>query len=65
MDRIDIVYVVIALLIVLNIILICVSVKCAHKVDDDFEFRDEDGDHIYYDRKLIRHKQNEYNNKES
>ncbi len=56
MERIEICYIVIAALVVLNFIMIYISVKCSYKVDDDFEFYDEDGDHIYYDRKLIRHK---------
>lgn len=56
MESIEICYIVVAMLLVLNFIVIYISVKCSHKVDDDFEFYDEDGDHIYYDRKLIRHK---------
>ncbi len=56
MERIDIIYVVIGLLVLLNILVIFIAVKCAHRVDDDFEFIDDNGDHIYYDRKLIAHK---------
>lgn len=56
MENIGIYYIVVGALVVLNIIVITIAVKCAHRVPDDFEFYDEEGDHIYYDRKLIRHK---------
>lgn len=59
MEEINICYVVIGLLILLYTIALVVTVKSAHKVDDDFEFINEDGDHIYYDRKLIEHKKRE------
>lgn len=62
MENIEIIYLVIGVLIVLNIIVITITVKCAHRVPDDFEFYDDDGDHIYYDRKLIRHKKQQRNN---
>lgn len=64
MSREEIAIIIIGVLIVLNIIIICVAVKCAHRVPDDFEFYDDDGNHIYYDRKLIKHKK-ELNDKES
>lgn len=51
------IYAIIGLLLLLNLVVIFIAAKCAYKVDDDFEFLDENGDHIYYDRKLIRHKQ--------
>lgn len=63
MENIEIIYLVIGVLIVLNIIVITIAVKCAHRVPDDFEFYDDDGDHIYYDRKLIRHKKQQRNNR--
>lgn len=56
MEKVHICYIVVGLLIFLNVIVISIAVKCAHKVDDDFEFINEDGDHIYYDRKLIAYK---------
>ncbi len=56
MDNTEIIYIVIGVMLVLNAIMIFIAVKCAHRVPDDFEFYDEDGDHIYYDRKLIREK---------
>ena len=56
MENIEIIYFVIGILIVLNIIVITIAVKCAHRVPDDFDLYNEDGDHIYYDRKLIKHK---------
>lgn len=59
MDNTEIIYIVIGVLLVLNAIMIFVAVKCAHRVPDDFEFYDDDGDHIYYDRKLIREKRKE------
>ena len=49
-------YVVIAVLIVLNIIVIFIVMNGAHRVPDDPDMYNEDGDHIYYDRKVIRHK---------
>ncbi|MFR9543646.1 MAG: hypothetical protein SNH27_16560 [Rikenellaceae bacterium] len=55
-ENIGICYIVIGVLLMLNIIIIAIAVKCAHRLPDDFEFYDEDGDHIYYDRKLIRDK---------
>lgn len=51
----NIIYVVIALLLLLNVVVIFIAIKCAHPVDDDFELYDDDGNHTYYDRKLIRH----------
>ncbi|MFI3292815.1 MAG: hypothetical protein SNI70_04760 [Rikenellaceae bacterium] len=59
MDNTEIIYIVIGVMLVLNAIMIFVAVKCAHRVPDDFEFYDDDGDHIYYDRKLIREKRKE------
>ncbi len=56
MENIEIIYIVIGVLILLNISVIIVAVRCAHPLPDDFEFYNEDGDHIYYDRKLIRYK---------
>lgn len=56
MDNTEIIYIVIGVMLVLNAIMIFIAVKCAHRVPDDFEFYDDDGDHIYYDRKLIREK---------
>ncbi len=58
MEGISICYVVVGVLVILNAIVIFVSIKCAHRVPDDFEFYDDDGNHIYYDRKLIRHNNN-------
>ncbi|MFR9505980.1 MAG: hypothetical protein SNI32_07860 [Rikenellaceae bacterium] len=57
MESINICYIVVALLVILNIIVIYISVKCSYRVDDDFEYIDENGDHVYYDRKLIREKE--------
>ncbi len=51
----DIIYIIAILLLLLNAVMIFIAVKCAHQVDDDFEFYDDDGNHAYYDRKLIRH----------
>ncbi len=59
MDNTEIIYIVIGVMSVLNAIMIFLAVKCAHRVPDDFEFYDDDGDHIYYDRKLIREKRKE------
>ena len=56
MENIGICYIVIVVLIVLNIIVIYVAMNSAHSLPDDFDMYNEDGDHIYYDRKLIRHK---------
>ncbi len=61
----NVIYIIVILLLLLNAVVIFIAIKCAHRVDDDFELFDENGDHIYYDRKLIRHKQSEKNNKES
>ncbi|MFI3306850.1 MAG: hypothetical protein R3Y68_10155 [Rikenellaceae bacterium] len=55
MERIHI-YIIVGVAFVAYIIALFVSVKRSYRVDDDFEFYDEDGDHIYYDRKLIRYK---------
>ncbi len=60
--------VVVGVLVLLNIIVIVVAVRNAHTVDDDFDLYNEDGDHIYYDRKLIRYKQQQnesYNSRET
>lgn len=61
----NIIYVVVALLMLLNIIVIFIAVKCAHRVDDDFEFYDDDGNHLYYDRKLTRHNKRVSSNSKS
>ncbi len=55
MERIHI-YIIVGVAFVAYIVALLVSIKGSYRVDDDFEFYDEDGDHIYYDRKLIRHK---------
>ncbi|MFR9497788.1 MAG: hypothetical protein SNI05_05075 [Rikenellaceae bacterium] len=51
------IYIIVGVAFVAYIVALLVSVKGSSRVDDDFEFYNEDGDHIYYDRKLIRHKQ--------
>lgn len=53
MESINICYIVVALLFLLCFISIFISVKCSYIVDDDFEYIDDNGDHVYYDRKLI------------
>ncbi len=54
MDRLHI-YIIGAVFLI-YIIMLLLSIKNSYRVDDDFEFLDDDGDHIYYDRKLILHK---------
>ncbi|MFI3290067.1 MAG: hypothetical protein SNI70_12225 [Rikenellaceae bacterium] len=61
MEGISICYIIVGVLVILNVVMICIAVKCAHRVPDDFEFYDKDGNHIYYDRKLIRHNRNKSN----
>ncbi|MFR9611707.1 MAG: hypothetical protein SNI87_08185 [Rikenellaceae bacterium] len=56
MERTHILYILVALLLILDFVVLYIAVKCAHRVPDDFEFYDEDGDHIYYDRKYIAQK---------
>ncbi len=58
MEKIEIYYTIIGVLAVLNVIVIYVALKLSKNIPDD-DFYDEDGDHIYYDRKLIRHKKNQ------
>lgn len=52
------IYVIVSVSLVAYIIALLVSIKRSYRVDDDFEFYDEDGDHIYYDREIIRYKKN-------
>ncbi len=50
------VYFVIGGFALLYIVLLIFAIKGARKLPDDFEFVDDDGNHIYYDRKFIKHK---------
>lgn len=54
MESLNIYFLIVGVLVVLNICIIIVAVKCAHTLPDDADLYDEDGNHIYYDRKLIR-----------
>lgn len=55
--------IIVCVLIVLNVIVIAIALRLGKKnriadgIDDDFY--NEDGDHIYYDRKLIRYKKHQ------
>ncbi len=59
MESVDICFIALGVLFVLYVIALLLAIKRAYVVSDDFEFRDGDGDHIYYDRKLIKHKMRE------
>ena len=55
-------YVVIGVLVVLNIIVISIYLSLGEDMQDDIDieasnarYYDENGNHIYYDRKLISH----------
>ncbi len=56
MENIEIIYIVIGALVVLNIIVIKLALKYGTLPPDDLDLYNEDCDHIYYDRKLIKHK---------
>ena len=56
MESIEIVYLLIGILFVLNILLILFLCKFGCHSMDDSDLYNEDGDHIYYDRKLIQYK---------
>ncbi len=49
----DIFWITVFLLYVCYIIAILLSIKSAPELNDNNEFTDENGNHIYYDRKLI------------
>ncbi|MFR9496352.1 MAG: hypothetical protein SNG69_08740 [Rikenellaceae bacterium] len=55
MERLHI-YIIISVAFAIYIIALFISIKGSYYVDDHFEYCNEDGDHIYYDRKLIQHK---------
>ncbi len=57
--------IIVCVFVVLNVIVIAIALHLGRKnrIADgvDKDLYNEDGDHIYYDRKLIRHKQRQQN----
>lgn len=51
------IYIIIAVLILLNVLIIRIYLRlgkhCPNHKDDESQFYDDNGNHIYYDRKLI------------
>ncbi len=58
----NICYIMIGLLLILNLVVIIIAVKNTQKVDDYADLLNEDGLHIYYDRKLIAYKKKQNGN---
>lgn len=48
-------------IVIIILILVAISPDKSREANDE-QFINEDGDHIYYDRKLIRHKKSQKNN---
>lgn len=44
----------IAVLVVLNVVVITIYIRLGKQLPHDAEYYDENGNHIYYDRKIIR-----------